>query len=201
MLLEYFERRPPGRLPDPQRLDDHGSNQIRIAKRGERNKMSAARKAREKATRHLHREAGLADPAWPRDCYQAHIRTQQKFLDDSHFFFPPHKPGPLHGKIRGEGHYRLNLLLGEAVAYGPKFAREISAKAVTCRTGLRPCERVGCQNRGPFLRFTFEPLQMRANIGGMLEAPLAVFFQRPCDDFVQSGGVRRNYPYCRRRVD
>ena len=77
VLLEYFERRLTSRLPYPQRLNDHGSNQARIAQRGERNKMDATGKVLNKAICHLDRETRFADSSRPRDRNQSHVLPQE----------------------------------------------------------------------------------------------------------------------------
>src|ERR1700675_525785 len=126
MFFEYFEWRLASRLPNPQRLNDDGNDQTRIVYRGERDKMSPARKAINQLTRHLHRKARLANPAWTRDRDQAHILTQQEFFGGRYFLLPPHKPGSLRRKVRRAGLRLVNRLLREAVAYGCEFPREIS---------------------------------------------------------------------------
>src|SRR2546422_8266529 len=92
--------------------------------------MNSTWKALNKATRHLHRETRFADPAWTRDRDQAHILTQQEFFGGSYFLLSPHKPGPLHRNIGRTGLHLLNRLFREAVAYGCKFACEISGRDV-----------------------------------------------------------------------
>src|SRR3979411_466962 len=144
--------------------------------------MSPPGKALDQATRHLHREASFADPARTRDCNQAHILTQQKFFGGGHFFLPPHKSGPLHRKIRWTDLHLLNWLLRESVAY------VCENRDVASRAGVRPHSPGKGNSSGRLFCFSLEPLQVRANIGGTLEALLAVFFQRPCEDCVHSGG-------------
>src|SRR6266436_3935476 len=92
--------------------------------------MSATWKALDKSIRHLHREARFADPAWTRDRDQADTVTQQEFFGGRYFLLPPHKPRPLHWKIRRAGLHLLKWLLQEAVAYGCKFPCEISGRDV-----------------------------------------------------------------------
>src|ERR1700682_3934161 len=131
--------------------------------------VSATRKALDKATRHLHREARLADPAWTRDRDQVDILTQQEFFGGCYFFLPADKPGPLHRKIRSPGLHRLYRLLGETVAYG------CENRDVASRAGVRPNRPGKGNSSGRLFRFSLESLQVRANIGGTLEALLAVF--------------------------
>ncbi len=138
---------PPSRIPE--RLHDHGSDQVRIADRGERNKMSAARKVLDQAARHFYGETGFADPARAGDRDQAHISTQQKFLSGGYILLPPHQPGPLHRKIDRPGLHLLRRLLGEAVADGRQFPRKVPGGGVTL-LGLfgqaslnRPAQRSG----------------------------------------------------------
>ena len=111
--------------------------------------MNASWKALDKATRHLRREARLADPAWPRDRYQAHIFAQHEFFGGRYFLLSPHKSGTLHRKIRRAGLQLLHWLLREAVAYGCKFPCEVSGRDVAlvglfCQAPLdSPAQRSG----------------------------------------------------------
>src|SRR5580658_3558317 len=163
ILLEYFERRLPPHFPDSQGLQDHGSDQARIAYGKERNKMSAPRKTLDQAIRHLHRKTRFADPARTCDRDQAHTRTQQEFLSASYFFLSPHKPGSLRRKIYRAGLHLPDRLLREAVAYGCKFSREYREAS---SAGVRFYRRgSGHSRRFSSARFPFESLQLRANIG------------------------------------
>src|SRR2546426_835573 len=83
-----FERRLTARLTNPQRLNDHGSDQAWITYRGERNKIGATWKVLDQATCHLYRETRFADSARTRDRDQAHIVTQQEFFSGSHLLLP-----------------------------------------------------------------------------------------------------------------
>src|SRR6266850_5706928 len=182
MFPEYFERRLSTHLAYPQGLYDHGSNQARIAHRGERNKMSTTWKVGiyAQATRHLHRKTCFADAAWSSDRDQPHPRTKQQLFGGSHLLLASHKSGPLRWKSRSVRLHVLGWLLREAVAYG----RENRGVAYRRRW---PYRRGSGNSRGTLSRFPLDAPQDRANIGCMLESLLAIFFQRPSNDCVQSG--------------
>src|SRR5580692_11169330 len=80
--------------------------------------MNATRKVLDQSTRHLHGEARLADTARACDRDQPHILTQQEFSGGIYFLLPPHKHGPLYGKIGWTGFHRHNGLVRKAVADG-----------------------------------------------------------------------------------
>src|ERR1700685_413397 len=103
ILLEYFERRLASRLPNSQRLNDHGSKQARIVQRGERYKMNAAWKALDQAAGRLQGETRFADPSGTRDRDQAHVQTQQEFFGGSYFLLAPYECGALHWDIARAG--------------------------------------------------------------------------------------------------
>ena len=152
--------------------------------------MSAAGKALDQATRHLHREAGFADPARPRDRDQAHILTQQKFFGGSHFFFPPHKPGPLHGKIRREGfHYSAQLASPRSGRVWPQVpARDIGQSrslpdGPSALQARRVPEPLGAFCVSPLSRFNCEQIS-----AACWKRFSRSFSSALCDDCIQSGG-------------
>src|SRR6202521_1505119 len=107
--------------------------------------MSATWKTLNQAIRHFHRETSFADPTRTRDRDQADVLTQQEFFNGSNFFFPTHKPGSLHRKIRRARRYLLKWLLREAVPNGRKFPCEIAGRDVAL---------VGFFRQAPFNRPT-----------------------------------------------
>src|SRR4029077_4783810 len=113
------------RLSDSHRLTDHGRDQTRIAYRRERNKMSATRKAFRKSTRHLQREARLANPARTRNRDQTHILAQDEFCGRGDFLLSAYKSSPLQRNIARAILDLFRCLFGEVITQGCKFPREV----------------------------------------------------------------------------
>ena len=97
--LEHFHRRLRPSLPDSQRLDDHRSQQSRIAQRRQRHKIRSSGEVFGQTTRQLYRQTRLANSSRTRDRDQRHVRPQQKLFRCSHFFFPPKKPVRWTGRL------------------------------------------------------------------------------------------------------